>query len=107
MPTPISNAFTEFEFTKAEWYAATRFTSTQLMLFQTLLARAATRRVNMNISPDDKKSIQEEAEIKGEMGAYEGLLSMFSDAEAPEVEDENKPETQTEVSNISTKGKGI
>lgn len=105
MPRPISNAFTEFEFTQAEWYAATRFSDIQLMLFQTMLARAASRRLNVNITPDDKRSLQEEAEIKGEMGAYESLMSMHTDTEAPATEDENKPAATTAVlSSIQPKG---
>lgn len=102
MPRPISNAFTEFEFTQAEWYAATRFNEMQLMLFQTMLARAATRRVNINITPDDKRSLQEEAEIKGEMGAYESMLAMYTDTEAPVPEDENKPVASTTVAQSKT-----
>lgn len=105
MPKPISNAFTEFEFTQAEWYAATRFNELQLMAFQTLLSRAASRRLNINITPGDNRSLQEEAEIKGEMGAYEQLLSFYTDVTAPEVEDENKPAATTEIpTSVQPKG---
>lgn len=105
MPRPISNAFTEFEFTQTEWYAATRFSDLQLMLLQTLLARAASRRLNVNVTPDDKRSLQEEAEIKGEMSAYTDLMTMFTDTEAPAVEDENKPAATTAMpASIQPKG---
>lgn len=105
MPQPVSNAFTEFEFTTAEWYEATRFNTLQLMLIQTLLAKAATKRINVAIDPDNKTSLQEEAALKGEMGAFEYLLTLFSDTEAPAVEDENKPAATTiAATSIQPKG---
>lgn len=75
------------------------------MMFQTLLARAASKRIRVNIDPASSKSLQEEAEIKGEMGAYEHILSLFTDTDAPAVEDENKPETTpTIVTSIQPTG---
>lgn len=102
MPTPVVNRFTQWEFTNAELYAATRFSELQLMLIQSLAADAAVRKTNTRFDPTNPTAFaQEEAEIQGELGAYEHLISMHADLEAPEAtveqakaEISSKPATQ-------------
>jgi hypothetical protein len=83
MPKQVPNQFTEFEFTTAELYAATRFSDLQLMLIQTLAARDAKQRLSINIDPTNLQSLQEEAALKGSIGAYEYLLALARDTESP------------------------
>lgn len=102
MPTPIATKFTEFEFTEAELYAATRFSAIQLMLIQTLIAQAATRKVNLKYDAANPILFaQQEAELQGEIGAYEHLFVLATESSAPEAEKEgskadvaSKPTTQ-------------
>lgn len=84
MAKQVPTRFTEWEFTTKEAYVATRFTELNLMLIQTLIAQAAVRRTNLHYDPKEpEKFMQQEAEITGEIGAYEHLLTLFSDSVAP------------------------
>lgn len=84
MPTPKSNSFTEFTFTQEELFAATRFSTLQLMLIQTLASRAAQDRLEIMYDPvNPVKFAQQEAESKGEIGAYNNLLMLYNNTEAP------------------------
>lgn len=100
MPRPVATPFTKFEFTNEEFFAATRFSETQLMLIQTLLADAAIRRINLKVNPSDLSSLQEEAEVKGEIGAYQHLLNLFTDTPMPEASEAQK---QADVTGSSSK----
>jgi len=101
MPKQITNHFTEFEFTQAEMYAATRFSELQLMLFQTLLARDAKQRIAINVRPNDLASIQEEAALKGSIGAMEYLISLYTDISMPSAEDSGKQTDLPGVKSVS------
>ena len=91
MPKQVPNQFTEYEFTATEFFAATRFTDLQLMLIQTLAARDAKARLGMEVKPNDLQSVQEEAALKGSIGAYEYLLAIARDTEAPSQEAGEQP----------------
>jgi uncharacterized protein YceH (UPF0502 family) len=91
MPTQISNQFTEFEFTNAEMFAATRFSELQMMLFQTLLARDARTRVNLHVRPNDLSSLQEEAALKGSISMLEYLIYLATETPNPSAEDSGQP----------------
>lgn len=87
MPTPVPTRFTKFDFTQEEFYAATRFTQVQLMLLQTLIADAAVRKTNLKFDPQDTVNFaQQEAEITGEIGAYEHLFLLATEMEMPEAQ---------------------
>lgn len=87
MPKQIANQFTEFEFTNAEMFAATRFSELQLMLLQTLIARDARTRVNLLVKPNDLSSLQEEAALKGSITAMEYLLHLATETPNPTAEE--------------------
>lgn len=86
----IPNRFTEFEFNQLEFYAATRFSELSLMLIQTLIAKAALEKVNLTIDPNDAKCIQREAELQGTLYAYEHLLFLATETEAPSAPQEQE-----------------
>lgn len=104
MPKQVTNQFTEFEFTQAEMYAATRFSDLQLMLIQTLIARDARQRVNLKIDPNDLRSLQEEAGLKGSIGAYEYLIYLATETPAPSAETGNQSAELPQQDVSSTKG---
>jgi len=106
MPKQVSNQFTEFEFTQAEMYAATRFSELQLMLIQTLVARDAKQRISINIRPNDLASIQEEAALKGSINAMEYLLSLYTDITMPSAEESGKQADLPEVKLVSESQRG-
>ncbi len=85
MPRPITNTFSEFEFTTEEFYQATRFSQLSLHLIQTLLAQTAAQRLSLKVDTKDPTEwIQAEAALKGTMEAYENLLDLFATTEAPQ-----------------------
>lgn len=91
MPVPIPTAFTEWEFTQKEAYAATRFSELNLMLIQSLAAKAAQRRLNVKFDPlNPTLFAQEEAELQGEIGAYQHLLLLATETEVPEAQYEQE-----------------
>lgn len=109
MPKLIATRFTSYEFTAAELYSATRYSDLTVMLIQTLIATAALRRTNITFDPADTINFaQQEAEIKGEIGILEHLLTLMVDTLPPEVEtsqqqvDVSKPATQTQPSKPTT-----
>lgn len=84
MPVPVSNRFTEFEFTNEELYGASRFTQLQLMLLQSLSAKAASNRLGLVVDPDKISSfLQAEAALKGEQDAYDYLMVLSETVEPP------------------------
>lgn len=86
MPTPVATRFTKWEFTNAELYAASRFSQLQLMLIQSLVADAAIRKNNLTYDPANSVNFaQQEAEATGEISAYEYLLMLATDSQAPEA----------------------
>lgn len=88
----IPNRFHEWEFDKKEAYIATRFSQFNLALIQTLIAQAAIRRTNLNYDPTNHLNfIQQEAEIKGEIGALEHLLMLATETTAPDATEEAAP----------------
>jgi hypothetical protein len=95
----IPNRFTEFELTNEELYIATRFNQLQLALIQSLLSQAAQRKTilkvdltNELITKDEAitRFVQQEAELQGEIGVYEHLLTLHRDTEAPKAEEAQK-----------------
>lgn len=93
MPTIVPNKFTEFEFSTAELYAATRLTDLSLQLIQTLAARAAVERLNLRVDANDpNKFIQAEACLTGQIEAYENLIALVESTPKPE---ENPQQQQT------------
>lgn len=91
MPVPVPTAFTEWEFTQKEAYAATRFSELNLMLIQSLIANAAQRRLNIKFNPMNPTLFaQEEAELQGEIGAYQHLLMLATETEVPEAQYEQE-----------------
>jgi len=81
MPKPRPTHLTAYEFTPEEYYAATRFTELNLMLFQTLAADALASKVNLKIDLKEDtlmeanaKYMQQEAELTGMKEAFEQLL---------------------------------
>lgn len=101
MPKQVVTRFTAYEFTQAEVFSATRFSDLSVMLIQTLIAEAAIRRTNLHYdSANPTNFLQQEAEIAGEIGILEHLLTLMLDTPAPEKEtaqekaDVAKPATQ-------------
>lgn len=89
MAKQIPTRFTEWEFTEKEKYIATRFSEFNLMLFQTLIAQEAAKRLNLAYDPAKPLDfLQQEAEIKGAIGAYEHLLLLATDTTVPAGVDE-------------------
>lgn len=95
MPKPVPTRFTEYEFSQAEFYTATRFSPLNLMLIQTLLSQDAQEKNNLKVDlsiPGKTREqavdefLQREAELQGSMRAYEHLLSLFRETEAPQSE---------------------
>lgn len=110
MPKPISNPFTEFEFTEEEYYAATRFGPLTLHLIQTLLSRAAQQKLRLTYDPKNpEKFLQDDAYIQASIETYEHLLLLYSDTEAPSKEsaqskaDVTNPQPKTAPSNSTSK----
>jgi hypothetical protein len=100
MPAPLVNRFTEYEFDKLEFYAATRFTDLNKMLLQTLLAKDAVEKNQLLVDPKDPYAfIQREAELQGSIRAYEYLLWLADNTPVPEARE------QKEVAEISTPSK--
>lgn len=87
MPKPRATKFTAFDFTQEEFYAATRLSQLNLMLIQNLAAEAVEAKAALKIDLTSGKShqeaavqfIQQEAELQGQIGAYEHLLMLASD----------------------------
>ncbi len=91
MAVPRPTKFSSYDFSNAELYAATRFDTLQLMLFQTLFAEAAEERLALTIDtskPDE--FIQREACLRGTMEAFDRLISLASEITAPEAKDAAK-----------------
>lgn len=100
MPTPVPSRFTLFEFTEDELYAASRFNSLQLMLFQSLIAKAALKKINLKFDASDPVVFaQQEAELTSEIEAYEHLLMLATEMEAPAKENADKP---ADVNNLTS-----
>lgn len=78
MPVQKSNAFTEWQFSDLETFAATRFTETQLMLFQTEIAKKAQEKLNIKIVPNDLECLQAVASATGYIEAFEYLIDLFN-----------------------------
>lgn len=90
MAKQVPNRFTEWELTEKEAYVATRFTQLNLMLIQTLIAQTANRKVNLKYDAKDPIAFaQQEAEITGELEAYEHLLMLATETQVPEASSEN------------------
>lgn len=109
MPKPVATRFTKFEFTHDELYAATRFSSLQIMLIQSLIADNAIEKNALKVDLSDGKSAEEammefaqrEAECTGAIGALEHLLMLVNETDPPTPEtadsaaDVSKPATPT------------
>lgn len=95
MPIPKSTPVTAWEFTRDEFYAATRFTELNLMLFQNLKADAVENKSTLKINFDESPSLelanvrymQREAELNGMIQAYDRLVELFASTnlETPNV----------------------
>ena len=85
MPLPAPSAFTKYELTEEEMKLATSLNICTLALLQNLAAAAAEKR--LALAPDGAKLhefLQQEAELKGEIGAYQYLLALAeTDAVSP------------------------
>lgn len=101
MPTPVATRFTQWEFTNAELFAASRFSQLQLMLIQSLIADAAIRKNNLTFDPQNAVNFaQQEAEATGEISAYEHLLMLATELTPPEA---SESEAKADISNNSSK----
>lgn len=82
MPTQVSNVFTSFEFTEDEQRQAALLNDQQKMFIQTLRAEAANAK--LNLVPDPLNYVvylQEEAEYRGRITAYDEILAASKEAE--------------------------
>lgn len=86
MPSPKTTNFTAFDFSKEEFFAATRFTQMNLMLIQTLYANTAAERLGLTMDvTKPHEFIQSEAALKGTMEAYEYLILLATETEVPQT----------------------
>jgi hypothetical protein len=93
MPKPKATRFTAFEFTDDEMFAATRFSQLSLMLIQSLAADAIENKAQLKIDLQSGKPLaeaniefmQREAELSGEIGAYEHLLLLAAETVVPQT----------------------
>lgn len=91
MPSPIVNIYTEYEFNRLEFYAATRLNDLNKMLIQTLLARDATDKAALTVDPTNVSLfIQREAELQGAIRAYQHLLFLAENTPVPEASEQNE-----------------
>lgn len=103
MPTPVSNQFTEFEFTNEEIFAATRLTTLQLMFLQSLIAQSATKRLSIKhkLGEGNQEALAEEICERGTQEAYEYLFMLATTLEAPVAGTEKEKASLDHVSNSS------
>jgi hypothetical protein len=92
VPKTIVNKFTKFEFVDKEFFSATRFTEINLMLIQTLAATAAESLADLKLDMTEEGInkeqavilfAQRQAELIGEMKAYEHLILLFQNTTDP------------------------
>jgi hypothetical protein len=96
----VATRFTKWEFSEKEAYVASRFTQLNMMLIQSLIADEALRKTNLTFDAANPTNFaQQEAEIVGAMRAYEHLLLLATETEAPVASEENKP---ADISRIAT-----
>lgn len=98
MPKVKSNEFNEYEFTEVELYEATRFTASQKMLFQSLIAQEASKKVALQIDlkqyPTKEAAIdafiQAEAECQGGIRSLMWLIWLEENTSPPTPESESQ-----------------
>lgn len=99
MPIPRAGSLVGFDLTNEEFYAATRFSELNLILFQSLLADAAHKKLNLKIIDASDKGIREflqaEAELQGEIRTYEHLIVIARTTAVP------NPQEAKETANIT------
>jgi len=70
------NPFTSYEFTVEELAAARKLSPLHKAYYQTLLSDAVASRIALQFTPNDINSfLQQEAELKGQIGILNMLLS--------------------------------
>lgn len=94
MPKFKANEFTEYEFTEVELYEATRFTTSQKMLFQSLISQEASKKIALQVDlgkyPSKEDAIaaflQAEAECQGGIRTLMWLLWLEENTAPPTPE---------------------